>query len=822
MGTEPFIIPQSAWRHAFDEPLKEARGPSRKMSARVLVKMLPLIVRMAQYSRKRKKSGFDPINLFDTSTPGPYQGVPLGGLGCGSIGRGWRGEFRRWTLRTGYVHQSPAWANQFSVYVEREGSPENRAAQVLFPDQPDNGALSAWNWNMPGEGSTYSALFPRAWTEYAQPLPNIRLTCRQLSPVIAHNYRDSSLPVSEFRWQIENLGEEAATIGLMFTWQNGPGWENDTRGGHCNEPFSFDSPTGPIRGVLLRNAYRQAEISETKSPEACQVYEDPLSFAIAAQGLGEAELSYCTRFRSNGSGAEVWQDFSADGRLDNIDDPRPSEPGETIGAALAVTVRVPPCGIREVAFSVAWDMPIARSGSGTPYLRRYAQFYGKNGDAAAQMAYDTLVQADLWEEQVVQWQQKILASQDTPDWYNCALFNELYYLVDGGTIWAYPLEGCPPDTEMGHFAYLEGHEYRMYNTYDVHFYASWALAQLWPRLELALQRDIAAAALEQYPDTFKEMYTGKTVPRKIHGAVPHDLGWPDEDPWIKVNGYYVHDVNNWKDLNPKFVLQIYRDFILTSDRQFVLDTWEAVEGAIQHVQRFDRDGDGLIENSGSPDQTYDVWSVKGPSAYTGGLWLACLRAAAELAEIAGKLDKAREYRSLYEKGCRSFEERLWNGRYYNYDSSRSRQHDSIMADQMAGQWYARACGLPPIHDLAHIKSSLATVFDWNVMRFFDGQMGAVNGMRPDGSVDQTSMQSQEVWVGTTYAVAAAMIQEGMRVEGLATAQGVYNMTYRKTGYWFQTPEAWDSEGNYRSIAYMRPLAIWAMQWAFNRGWEKAN
>ena len=27
----------------------------------------------------------------------------------------------------------------------------------------------------------------------------------------------------------------------------------------------------------------------------------------------------------------------------------------------------------------------------------------------------------------------------------------------------------------------------MVNTYDVHFYASWALAMLWPKLELSLQ-----------------------------------------------------------------------------------------------------------------------------------------------------------------------------------------------------------------------------------------------------------------------------------------------------------------------------------------------
>lgn len=33
---------------------------------------------------------------------------------------------------------------------------------------------------------------------------------------------------------------------------------------------------------------------------------------------------------------------------------------------------------------------------------------------------------------------------------------------------------------------------------------------------------------------------------------------------------------------------------------------------------------------------------------------------------------------------------------------------------------------------------------------------------------------------------------------------------------FQTPEAIVANGNFRSLAYMRPLSIWAMQWALEK------
>ena len=43
-------------------------------------------------------------------------------------------------------------------------------------------------------------------------------------------------------------------------------------------------------------------------------------------------------------------------------------------------------------------------------------------------------------------------------------------------------------------------------------------------------------------------------------TVPHDLGDPAEDPWFKTNAYPIHDVSEWKDLNIKFVLQVFRDY----------------------------------------------------------------------------------------------------------------------------------------------------------------------------------------------------------------------------------------------------------------------
>uniref|UniRef100_A0A803V3Z2 Glycosyl-hydrolase family 116 catalytic region domain-containing protein n=1 Tax=Ficedula albicollis TaxID=59894 RepID=A0A803V3Z2_FICAL len=60
---------------------------------------------------------------------------------------------------------------------------------------------------------------------------------------------------------------------------------------------------------------------------------------------------------------------------------------------------------------------------------------------------------------------------------------------------------------------------------------------------------------------------------------------------------------------------------------------------------------------------------------------------------------------------------------------------------------------------SHVLSALRTIFEKNVLSFAGGTMGAVNGMRPDGVPDTSSVQSNEVWIGVVYSLAATMIQE---------------------------------------------------------------
>jgi len=74
--------------------------------------------------------------------------------------------------------------------------------------------------------------------------------------------------------------------------------------------------------------------------------------------------------------------------------------------------------------------------------------------------------------------------------------------------------------------------------------------------QLSLQRDVARAVPLDDPDTRTVLGTGGRAARKAPATIPHDLGSPSERPWARPNAYNFQDTSRWKDLGPKFVLQV--------------------------------------------------------------------------------------------------------------------------------------------------------------------------------------------------------------------------------------------------------------------------
>ncbi|MEL6554165.1 MAG: GH116 family glycosyl hydrolase [Cyanobacteria bacterium J06621_11] len=809
---------------------------------------------------------------------GPNHGAPLGGFGAGCIGRAPSGSFNLWHLDGGehVFDQFPGC--QFSVHEESADGSKTYAMATDRPngrpdDRPDDRPaqeLGSWQWypasienkqtgNKQTENKqtgTYSALYPRSWYAYEN-IFQATLTCEQFSPIWKDNYQESSYPTAVFVWTANNPTDEPITLSIMLSWENMVGWftnsENSPEIQQREDGSPFYDYVPPLR--QSRTNYNKLVCTDGKATGfvmdgewGAEPTEGDGQFAVAARHL-EAESFYQTRWNPAGDGADLWQQFSTDGSLANTEDASEST-GERIGGAIALRFTLAPGETKQIPFSLSWDLPVTEFAQGKRAYRRYTDFFDRGGRNAWKIATTALDSYIAWQQKIKAWQQPILERTDLPAWLKMALFNELYDLTSGGTLWSAASENDP----VGQFGVLECIDYRWYESLDVRLYGGFATLLLWPELEKSILRAFARAipTADDKKRIIGYYYTigeeNHLAPRKLKGATPHDLGAPNEDPWIATNYTSYQDCNQWKDLSSDFVIQVYRAFQATgsTDIDFLADCWPAVVETLAYTKLFDTDGDGLIENSGAPDQTFDDWRLQGISAYCGGLWIAALSAAIAMGEALQKHGKKNnkvagtivillsQYRRWWQHGRAAYQKQLWNGSYYRLDTGSG--SDVVMADQLCGQFCTANMGLPNVVDEEFVEPTLQAIYDACFVKFndytanlgpqnqkFEGaqtgyfnaaelgmKIGCANGVRPDGSPQNPDDTHQlEVWTGINFGLAAFFAQEGKTDEALEITEAVVRQIY-DYGLQFRTPEAITAVGTFRACHYLRPLSIWAL------------
>lgn len=770
---------------------------------------------------------------------------PVGGIGAGAFERTISGNFRYWFLKLGWMVDDTIWANQFHVYMKKGNK---TVVQTLSTDVPSSTAqLQSWKWNYPEGKGSYYALFPKSGFSYEEneELP-AKIAVTQFSPVIPHNYRETSYPVAVYKWIVENPQEKPVEVSVMLTWQNMVGWEAyakdplahpsdfvwDRKGpGNYNQFIQKDGKSGVIFGK---------KDMDIKSGNAMAG-----TVCIAAKEIPrKTKIYYHADLDPLGSGKEVWKTFSNDGILSNSNESRTANKDEAIAGAIAVKFTLKPKEHLEFPVVVAWDFPFYEFEKGVKYRKKYTEFFGAKGDNAFTIASEALDKYKEWERAIDDWQGDIIQDSRLPDWLKQALFNELYVLVET-SIW---------DAFSNLHTYLESVDYLMYGTFDVDAYSSWHLLKLWPELELNNMRFFAKTVDWEDP-TYKAYSYAVVMPNevpkdkmhyywntnKVYGMIPHDVGSPRSRPWIILNAFEWQNANVWKDLNPKFPLRAYRDFLFTGSKDlgFLRRTFKTSVIALDTLEKRFADPESHIPlNEGIPDQTYDTWKMKGESAFVSVLWLAALKTAAQMGQILVKqgiseidgiaIDAIIEKYGLWLNDGRKALQELWNkeGGYFNIDA----HTDDIMTDQLFGLWYAKLLGLEEkqsdrIIPLEQAKRTLQTIYRKNVLGFGKGLMGAVNGRTSEGK-QLFSQQGDEVWTGTTYAYASNCILHGLIEQGMHTAYGEYYVVYSPygQGYFFKTPEAycnpeegiWNKPETkygdklFRATKYMRPGAVWAV------------
>ena len=388
--------------------------------------------------------------------------------------------------------------------------------------------------------------------------------------------------------------------------------------------------------------------------------------------------------------------------------------------------------------------------------------------------------------------------------------NECYFLVDGLSV-ATSAHGSPDGRR--HFGLIECHDYALYNTLDLWIYAAEAVAQFFPELAAGVACDYAEFLIPEDPGLRRHRWDGTPFPINRAESCPHDLGGPGEDPFVTPNSYTYRDGTLWKDLNCDLAICVLREG-RHMDAEWRRRQFPAVRASIDHLQQFDRDRDGLIENEGIPDQTFDNIPMTGPSSYCGGLWITALLAAANLAEEVGESGLAEAWRQQADQASIAYNDRLFNGRWFRVDSD-GPFSEACFIEQLFGPFLARRLGLGDIVPADRARSALRSVFNMNFLEAGGGEGTVSLSGIPRSAMsllphqEDTSFQTAEIQPGFNFSFAAQLEAWGLDEEADELRRALHRELYEKRNLVFQTPAAFDrGRMTCRAVLNMRPLASW--------------
>ena len=746
-------------------------------------------------------------------------GIALGGIGAGSVELFPDGEFHYWQIANPPRMTEVCWENKaedgerhtgalsFWVRAERDGG-RPVVRKLGMKTEPDDFTYRMFPWNKPVERIVFDGRFPVCGLQYEDAALPCRVTGRAVAPFVPHETDISATPGFYMDFTLENPGTEPLTASLLGTLV--PTFCND---GGCRNTLSRE---GDSVAVALRPA------EETDAPncgEVClSIGGDGEKSYIAGEyrrflreyifdddRFGVSQESALFGFRETGrlpdSGAgtpppEIPEDMAAlsDEALAALFDAyigypfaasvlrriratspafpanraeltaflaairgqdrlHVRNPAEFGAAALCSTLRLMPGEKKTVRFIFTWFFPnhFAKDG------RRLGHYYENLFGGAAE-ANDFLRKRPAVFDRAAAFS-ALLYDTTLPEAYPECWSAHLATLVK-----------CAWLLKDGKFGLWEGQGFCGFHTTDITYHASFGLLALFPDLQLRQMRMGAAFQRED-------------------GRV-HHFFTPDLDH--VGNGYERVDMNN------QFVLMVLRDYLYTGDAAYLREMWPHVASAMDSIAALDGDGDGLPDRD-TTRNTYDAWNFSGTPVYISLLWLAALKAAARIADETGEPSRAAGWRRLLEKGLASLETRLWNGTYYDLWRSGDEKDETLMTDQLDGEWFLRVAGIGGNLPYDRVRDVLRVILREN----FDPDGGLINASCPDRRrttlFSHKNCQAEANWTGIGYLTAALCLSVGLQGDAKAIVTTIQNNQARFGALW----DHWEC-GHH----YTRPMSSW--------------
>jgi uncharacterized protein (DUF608 family) len=680
---------------------------------------------------------------------------PLGGIGTGTVSLGGRGNLTDWEIfnRPGKGKILPM--TFFAIWAKMPNKPPiTRVLESQIPP-PYPGGFGLNRNIVPGLPRLKSAKFygeyPFAAVNFSDDKLPLRVTLEAFNPFIPLNDKDSGLPVAILRYKLYNPSKNpvrATALGSLFNpiGYNGTGnlggYNANFFGGNLNKLVK----DGNMIGLKLTSSKYSADDPRFGSMALASLWGDFTAQTHWSRGAWFDDLQI------------FWDDFGADGKLNPVET-NPSPEGRTDSASLGLLATIKPGAEVTLTFALAWYFPIRvnewnreENVRGKKLTNYYATQFSDAWDAAKY----TLRNLERLESESRSFH-KAFFSSTLPPYVLDAVSSQASIIrtntclrTDDGNFHAF--EGC--GGEQGCCPMNCTHVWNYEQT----------LAHLFPDLERTMRHtDFLYNTLETGHMAFRTLLPLSSGTWQFKPAADGQMGC---------------------------VMKLYREWLLSGDLKFLRELWPYAKKALEFAwaeNGWDADKDGVME--GEQHNTYDI-EFYGPNTMMGTFYLGALLAASKMAEAVGDVQKARQYRELFEKGKVKLDIELWNGEYYiqKYDETKHPKYQygkGCLSDQLLGQWFAAVVGLGYLLPSNCVKKALASIFKYNFLPNF---MEYSNCQRTYALSDEAGLllcswpkggrpalpfvYSDEVWTGIEYQVAAHLIYEGLLLEGLTIVKAV--------------------------------------------------
>jgi len=291
------------------------------------------------------------------------------------------------------------------------------------------------------------------------------------------------------------------------------------------------------------------------------------------------------------------------------------------------------------------------------------------------------------------------------------------------------------------------------------------------------------------------------IERRTREMVDFDLGF-FENGAIAHRTYAAGDKKHHADDGQcGRILGMLREHQMSADDAFLRKLWPKVKRAVQFMMSRDPNHDGILDGP-QPNTLDAAWF--GEISFTSSLYLAALKAGAEMAREMGDDDFARQCEQIAAVGAKRMLD-LFNGEYF-YQEEDPKHKDAIGAgpgcyiDQIFGQTWAHWVGLDCLFDRDKQLTALKSLWKYNFVpdigpfreQFPRGRWYAKAGdaglimcswprqpVEPNKKQHWQYMYFNECMTGFEWQAAAQMIYEGMNQPdlleyGLAISRAIHD------------------------------------------------